>query len=261
MSSTPSRVHGAPDPEAPLADEPAGHDSRRARRFWGFARGIAADAAKAVRAWTWRRWLGVALGLAAIAAFLVLVDVPALDELREYSHRLGPWFPVAFWCGYVIFTLFPIPRTVWTVSAGLLFGPWEGLALSLTALTASAALTVVGIRALLEDWLAPRLRHPAVHTINEHLQRRGWVAIGSLRMIAGIPFSILNYAAALTPIPLGQFALATLIGSIPTTALGVFFGDTLTGHADPVIIGAMIVFGLVGAILFALDAHTATHSN
>lgn len=100
--------------------------------------------------------------------------------------------------------------------------------------------------------MRPRLKHPAVAGINAHLERRGWLAIASLRLVAGVPFSILNYAAALTAIPVGQFAIATLVGSIPTTVIGVFFGDLLTGEMNLGILVAMIgcaVLGIGGLIL------------
>ena len=72
--------------------------------------------------------------------------------------------------------------------------------------------------------------------------------------MAGVPFSILNYVAALTPIPVGQFTLATLIGSIPTTALGVFFGDALTGKSEPWLFVAMAILAVLGIGGLVLDS-------
>lgn len=232
------------------------HSPRPHISFLGFARDTAADAISSLRSFTWRRWLFLVCLCVLAVAFVVFI-APRLNEVRDYAHRLGPWLPLAFWLAYVVFTLFPTPRTIWTVSAGLLFGPWEGLALSLGALTVSALVTVVGIRALLNEWLAPRLRHPAVATISAHLERRGWVAVGSLRMVAGVPFCLLNYVCALTPIPLRQFTVATFFGSIPTTTLGVFFGDSLTGHAKPWVIATIAVLATVGVVVFMCDLRSA----
>ena len=158
----------------------------------------------------------------------------------------------------VIFTQLPFPRTLWTVAAGILFGPWKGLALSLCALTVSAALSLLIVRTLLGDWIRQHLTHPAVFKINAHLERRGWLAIASLRMVAGVPFSLLNYVAALTPVKLSHFTVATLLGSIPTTALGVFFGDALTGHTSPGIIVAMVAFAAIGMGGLYMDSRLPT---
>ncbi len=224
------------------------------RTFGAFLAELSKSALSAIRSWSMTRW---AMALGAIIAIVVaalLVDVPDIADLRSWAEGLGPWFVVAFVLGYVIFTQFPLPRTIWTVAAGVLFGAWFGLGLSLLALTLSAMISLLLVRWLLGDWIRPHLSHPAVFKINSRLERRGWLAIASLRMVAGVPFSILNYVAALTPIPVGQFTLATLIGSIPTTALGVFFGDALTGKSEPWLFVAMAILAVLGIGGLVLDS-------
>ena len=77
-------------------------------------------------------------------------------------------------------------------------------------------------------------------------------------MIAAVPFSILNYAAALTRVRVIPFALATLVGSAPGTILVVLFGDTLTGRADPVFVAVMAVLAVAGVMGLVLDAKLPT---
>lgn len=188
-----------------------------------------------------------------IAAW-VFLDVPPLSTLREWADTLGPWFPVVFWLLYVLITQFPIPRTLMTVSAGILFGTVRGILIAITATTVSAVISLLIVRTLLRDWIAPRLTHPAVERINRRLEQRGWLAIFSLRLIAAVPFSVLNYAAALTRVPVLPFAAATLIGSLPGTVLVTIFGDTLTGEANPVVIAIMAVLAVVGIAGLIIDA-------
>lgn len=225
-----------------------------AKSFAEFLSGLLNDAVSSMKQWSWARRAIVSAGAIILLALIFVVDLPGVEQLRAWAHDAGSWFIVLFWFGYVILTLFPLPRTIWTVSAGILFGPVMGLIISLTALTVSAILALIVVRGLLGEWMRPRLNHPAVAGINARLQRRGWLAIASLRLVAGIPFSLLNYAAALTAIPVGQFAVATLVGSIPTTAIGVFFGDLLTGHTRPGIVGAMIVCAALGIGGLILDS-------
>ena len=223
--------------------------------LWAFARGLIRDGARAVAHWDARRWLTVLAGGAALVTLMVVLTHVDMAQLRAWAHHTGPWFVVVFAALYVVFTLFPLPRTIWTVTAGILFGPWSGFALALVSLTISAMLAFTAVRSALGSWIAPRLHHPTVAGINDYLQRRGWVAIVTLRMVGAVPFSIVNYVAGLTPIPLGQFTVATALGSIPTTALGVFFGDTLTGHADPWVIAAMAVLAVLASGALLYDAH------
>ena len=72
-------------------------------------------------------------------------------------------------------------------------------------------------------------------------------------MIAGVPFSVMNYAAALTSVPLGMFTVATLAGSAPGTVVTVFLGDMLAGDPDPVVIGLTVALAVVGFIGLAVD--------
>ena len=224
------------------------------KSFAEFLSGLLKDAVASISQWSWTRRLIVAATTIAVLAVIFYVDLPGVEQLRTWADGAGSWFIALFWLCYVILTLFPLPRTIWTVSAGVLFGPVTGLAISLTALTVSAVIALLVVRGLLGEWMRPRLKHPAVAGINAHLERRGWLAIASLRLVAAVPFSLLNYAAALTAISVGQFAVATLVGSIPTTAIGVFFGDLLTEQMHPEIIAAMIVCALVGIGGLILDS-------
>lgn len=218
-----------------------------------FCASLGRAAWQSCKRWTWKRWTAVVAAGAALMLLAVLVDVPSLAALRTWSDQLGPWFVVAFTGAYIFFTQFPIPRTVWTLAAGLLFGPWLGLSVSLVALTISATISLLIVRGLLGEWIRPHLTHKAVYAINARLERRGWLAVASLRMVAGVPFSLLNYVAALTPISVTHFAIATLIGSIPTTAIGVFFGDALTGAMRPYTIAGFLIAAAVGIAGLILD--------
>lgn len=229
-----------------------------ARSFGQFLMSLAQSAWRSIFQWSMRRWVAVLAAIATGAILFYFFDLPNVSQLRVASTRYGAWFPLLFILGYVIFTQLPFPRTLWTVAAGILFGPWKGLALSLCALTVSATLSLLIVRTLLGDWIRPHLTHPAVFKINAHLERRGWLAIASLRMVAGVPFSLLNYVAALTPVKLSHFTVATLLGSVPTTALGVFFGDALTGHTSPSIIVAMVAFAAIGMGGLYMDSRLPT---
>lgn len=223
------------------------------RSLGQFLAGIFSDAVTTFLEWSWLRRILMIVSLLAFLVVTVVVDVPPLSTLRDWADSAGNWFVVLFWFGYVLITQFPIPRTLLTLSAGVLFGPWLGIALALSATTVSAALSLSVVRSLLGEWIRPRLTHPAVVGIDARLRHRGWLAVTSLRMIAGVPFSVLNYVAALTSVPLIPFALATLIGSAPGTVVTVLLGNTFTGQTDPVLVAITIVLAILGILGLALD--------
>jgi uncharacterized membrane protein YdjX (TVP38/TMEM64 family) len=146
----------------------------------------------------------------------------------------------------------PFPRTAFTLAAGLLFGPVLGVALAVTASTASAVIALLLVRAV--GWQLSRLvRHQTVENLDARLRDRGWIAVISLRLIPAVPFSVLNYAAGASAIRVLPYTLATLAGVLPGTAAVVILGDALTGHVSPLLILVSLCTGLVGVALLAYE--------
>ncbi|MBV7293444.1 TVP38/TMEM64 family protein [Corynebacterium sp. TAE3-ERU16] len=198
--------------------------------------------------------LAILAFVGAAAGVIVYVDVPGIGSLRAWSEETGGWFPLAFFTGYVIITQFPVPRTILTLASGVLFGPALGIFIAVAATTTSAALSLTIVRTLLGDWVRPRLTHPTVVGIDARLRERGWLAVASLRMIAVVPFSVLNYTAALTRVPLAAFTVATLLGSAPGTIMTVILGDALTGQANPAVVIVTVILTVVGVSGLILDS-------
>lgn len=219
-----------------------------------FVASLVRDAVDSVRAWSWLKRLVILAGLVLFIGCTVFLDVPPLGVLRSWADQLGSSFVVVFWLLYVLITQFPIPRTVLTLASGVLFGPLWGSVIALTATTASAMVSLALVRRLLGDWMAPRLKHPAVASINARLRQRGWLAVGSLRLIAGVPFSILNYVAALTAVRVVPFGLATLVGSAPGTCATVLIGDTLTTGFNPLLAAITVGLAALGCLGLLIDA-------
>lgn len=189
-----------------------------------------------------------------LVAVALLAPHPAPQQIREWAHSVGPLFPVVFFLVHTIVCVAPFPRTVFTLSAGLLFGPVLGVGVAIGATTLSAVLALLLVRALDRDRVASRLKHPAVRAVNRRLARRGWLAVGSLRLIAPVPFSVVNYCAGLSSVRLLPYLLATLIGSLPGTIGVVVLGDALTGRTDPAMLAVSGVCIAVGVIGLVVDA-------
>lgn len=205
---------------------------------------------------TWPRWRQLTLFSAiALGAFVTFaVDVPDLRTMQQWALATGPWFPALFVSVYIAITQFPVPRTVMTLSSGVLFGPGLGIALALLATTISAGLSMTLVRSLIGDWIRPQVQHPLFDAIRVRLEQRGWLSIASLRMIAAVPFSILNYAAAFTPVPLLGFCAATFIGSAPGTIVTVALGDSFTHGFSMTSLLPVLGIALLGGVGLLFDA-------
>lgn len=200
------------------------------------------------------RIVALILGAAALFGAALLVPLPGPRQIQEWAASVGPAFPLLFFLVHALVTVAPIPRTVFTVSAGLLFGPLLGITLAVSATTVSAALAILLVRALDRDQVTARLTHPAVRAIDDRLARRGWLAVGSLRLIAAVPFSVINYCCGLSSIRFWPYLIATLLGVLPGTIGTVILGDALTGTTHPamlVLSAACLAIGLAGLLVDA----------
>jgi uncharacterized membrane protein YdjX (TVP38/TMEM64 family) len=195
----------------------------------GAVRGaIASTAAQVPR----RKLVVTVAAVVILVAVAYLVPLPTAVQMRDWATSAGPWFPLVFFLAHVVVTIFPFPRTAFTLSAGLLFGPLLGVSLAVVASTISAVIALLLVRAAGLQ-LNRLVSHPRVEMVDERLRQRGWPTVLSMRMIPAVPFSVLNYAAgasAVRPVP---FAIASFVGLLPGTAAIVILGDALTGNVSP----------------------------
>lgn len=186
-----------------------------------------------------------ALAIAILVTVVVLVPLPTAIQMRDWARALGPWFPMAFLGAHIVVTVFPFPRTAFTLAAGLLFGPALGIGIAVIASTVSAVLALLLVRAA--GWQLDRLvSNPKLNSLDRTLRHRGWPAVLSLRMIPAVPFSVLNYAAGSSAVRVVPYTLATLIGLIPGTAAVVILGDAMTGNVSPLLILVSLVTACLG---------------
>lgn len=192
--------------------------------------------------------------VALVVLIATVVPTPGLEQLRDWSAQLGPWFPAAFFAAYAVVTVAPIPRSTFTYSAAVLFTPSVAIPWSLVATGVAATLAFVAVRRLGHERTAALRAHPRVAAVDARLRRRGWLSVGSLRLVPAAPFSVVNYAAALTSIPYPQFIAATVIGSAPGTVAAILLGDSLTSGDGAAALWATVGFAAVGLAGMVLDA-------
>ncbi|MCP2277829.1 TVP38/TMEM64 family protein [Nocardia amikacinitolerans] len=200
------------------------------------------------------RILAFLVGVGALFFAALLVPLPGPTQIQQWADSVGPWFPLLFFGVYSILAVAPLPRTVLTVSCGVLFGALLGTAVALSATVVAAGMALVLVRTLDRNRVASRLTHPAVRAIDDRLERRGWLAVGSLRLISFAPFSVVNYCCGLSSIRFWPYLAATFVGSAPGTIATVVLADALTGGSHPamlVVSGVCLAIGLLGLVVDA----------
>lgn len=207
-----------------------------------------------------RRFFATLAAIVILIAIAVLVPLPTAVEMRDWAKTVGPWFPLAFLAAHIVVTVFPFPRSAFTLAAGLLFGPYLGVPLAVAASTISAVLALLLVRAA--GWQLSRLvRHPRVDSLDARLRERSWPTIVSMRLIPAVPFSVMNYAAGASTVRVLPYTLASLVGLIPGTAAVVILGDALTGNVSPLLfVVSMCTASLgVAGLIYEIRIHRRHH--
>ncbi len=193
------------------------------------------------------------LGVVIVAA--AMLPVPSPLQMRTWSQSVGIAAPLLFLLGHTLVTVAPVPRTVFTLAAGLLFGPVLGVALSLVATALSAVLAFGLVRRLVRGLVLSHLDHKVLRAVEARLRRRGWLAVASLRLIPAVPFSVLNYCSALSSIRFYQY-LAGTVGVVPGTVAVVVLGDALTGTTSPALLAVSLTGAAIGALGLIVEARS-----
>jgi uncharacterized membrane protein YdjX (TVP38/TMEM64 family) len=134
-----------------------------------------------------------------------------------------PLAPLVFLAVHIAGSLLFIPRTVLAVAAGLLFGVGWGILWAAIGSVAGAAAGFLVAR-YLSSGLVDSSRGDTIRPILKRVEQGGWRAVAGLRLIPVMPHSLANYGLGLTQLPLGGYALGSLLGQLPMTIAYVEFG-------------------------------------
>jgi uncharacterized membrane protein YdjX (TVP38/TMEM64 family) len=194
----------------------------------------------------------VALVALAAAAFLVArgfgPDGLTPAAVQDATRAAGVWAPVLFVVLQVLVTVAPVPRTIFTVAAGLLFGGATGVVLAVVATALAAAVAFWLVRLTGGAWVERYADRGPVLWTRRRLDRSGLLAVTSLRLIPALPFAVLNYAAGLSGVRFTPYLLGTVLGTAPGTVALVILGDAVTGRVSPALLAVSVTGGVLGTI-------------
>jgi uncharacterized membrane protein YdjX (TVP38/TMEM64 family) len=196
-----------------------------------------------------------ALALLGAVATVAVLPVPSPLQMRVWAQSVGMAAPLLFLLGHALMTVAPVPRTVFTLAAGLLFGPVLGVTLSLAATVLSGMLAFGLVRWLAGNFVLRHLDHKVIRTVDARLRRRGWLAVASLRLIPAVPFSVLNYCSALSSISFRHY-LAGTVGIVPGSVAVVMLGDALTGTTSPALLAVSLAGAAIGVIGLIVESRS-----
>jgi uncharacterized membrane protein YdjX (TVP38/TMEM64 family) len=199
----------------------------------------------------WRVVAGTVVVLAAVVAVVLLVRSGGVHDVRRVVASSGAWAPVLFVLLQAVVTITPLPRTVFTVAAGVLFGSISGVLLTILGTTLAALAAYWLVRFVGGGFVDRHAHRPGVAWVRPRLDHSGLLAVVSLRLIPAVPFAVMNYASGLAGVRLLPYVVGTVLGVLPGTVAIVVLGDAATGGSPHPALFAVSVagclLGLAGA--------------
>jgi uncharacterized membrane protein YdjX (TVP38/TMEM64 family) len=205
--------------------------------------------------------LGLAVALAVAVIVLVVQPTPSavrswVDDVRDRVDALGPLAPLLFIAVSASLTTLMFPGPLLAGASGLLFGTALGFPVSLTSAVLGASLAFLISRSVAPD-AVQQLAGPRLTAFEELVSRRGFLAVLYARIVPGMPYTLVNYAAGLTRIPLAVFAAATVLGAAPRafayTALGGSLGNLRSSPEAAIAVAVLVAMALAGVALIARE--------
>lgn len=184
----------------------------------------------------WTRWLPLAILLLGTILFFAfgLNRYVSFYKLRLYHHDLADFVAAHYvkalllYGGiYLLFVALSLPGAVWlTVIGGFLFGVVPAAIVTVLAATGGACLLFAAAKTSLGEYLHAHAG-PWFGKVERGFAENQWSYMLVLRLAPVVPFFIANLIPAFLGVPLHVFAIATLIGIIPATAIFATVGDGL----------------------------------
>lgn len=187
----------------------------------------------------WWRLALLALAIAVVYALAVVLPLGTwIQRVREPVLENGLLGVSLLAAALMVLGGFGLPGSLLVLGVGILLPLAWGIPVALLVVW-GAAMISFAISRLLRGWLVGHLQDRGrIATLDRAVRREGWRLIALLRVTPVLPFAPLNYLLGLTRLRAGSYAIGTLVGMAPGTAVLVYLGHLgrvqLTGGGDGV---------------------------
>ncbi len=158
------------------------------------------------------------------------IPIKALPSLITKRVELaGAWGPLVMILIFCAQTVIPFATIGLNVISGILFGPWIGSLIVIIGLNISAAISFF-IGRFLGRHLVDENEKGWVKKYDDLLTEQGFISIFAMRVLQ-FPFDFVSLGAGMTRMTYRQYALGSLLGSLPGGVTFVILGDSF-GEPD-----------------------------
>lgn len=172
------------------------------------------------------------------------------DVVRDFVASYGAYAAaVSFFLMIFQSVAAPLPAFLLTLANANLFGWWQGAVLSWSSAMAGAAVCFFIARILGRDVAEKLTSKAGIAQIDTFFEKYGRNTVLICRLLPFVSFDFVSYAAGLTSMSFPAFFIATGIGQLPATIVYSYVGGMLTGGAQLLMTGLLILFALSALVV------------
>ena len=184
------------------------------------------------------------LGIAGIALFKFGISLNDLHEgFKNIILDFGIWGPIIYIFIYSFRSIIFFPASLLTALAGLMFGPLIAILSTVVGENISANISFVIGRYFGSGILKRIGSNNRLRPLMEcQIRENGFLSVLTMRLIY-LPFDLVGYGSGACGIKQKDFALATVIGTLPGLVTFVFLGSAVTDPRYFVLVVLFLIFG------------------
>lgn len=168
-----------------------------------------------------------------------------IKEIQSYVEGFGGFAPLVY---IIIFALVPLtlfPDSIIAISGGLIFGLVKGYIFTTIGALIGGTISFYISRYFGRD-VVKKLTKDKLDNIENMINEKGFTIVFLLRLIPLFPFDVISYGAGFTSIKYRDFAIATVLGTIPGILVFTNIG------AKSVDIGSSSFYASIAALILLL---------
>ncbi|MGE0268937.1 MAG: TVP38/TMEM64 family protein [Candidatus Omnitrophota bacterium] len=204
----------------------------------------------------WFKLLLVSVILSAVFLALRFFKVDfsniTIDSFKEKIDSFGIWGPVIYIVLYVFRPLLLFPASLYSASAGAIWG-LNGLIYLIIGANLSSTAEFLIARYFARDAVEKFIKGK-FNRIDQAIEKRGFVTVLLIRVIPNVAWDIQNLALGLTKVKFSDYTLATFIGILPGSFALVYFGSSfISVLTNPKHIWKILVAFVIFAAVYYLQ--------
>lgn len=180
------------------------------------------------------------------------------EKIADVAHNFAqdPMAPCIMVGLFVLSQLVFFPLIIMTLATAMVFGPLEGILISLTGATISATITY-GLGLALGKYGLKRWMGAVCAKIRTYIQGTGIVGMIALRFVPVAPYSVVNIALGVLSIPFGTYIAGSFLALLPGSIIRSFLGGAITDLWEKPDAHnlAIVATGIIVWLLMVLTCH------